>query len=65
MADEPRRFEPWPWVLAALLGAMIVASLAFWRIAVTNPDPLVVDDMRALYTDPVGAGPAVDDAREP
>jgi hypothetical protein len=46
--DEPRRFEPWPWALAALLAAMIGGCVAFWWIATTHPDPLVVRDMGAL-----------------
>lgn len=48
MEDEPRRFEPWPWALAAALGAMIAVCVAFWWVASTHPDPLVVDDLRVL-----------------
>jgi hypothetical protein len=40
MADERRR-EPWPWILAGLLLAMVASSLAFWWIAATHPDPRV------------------------
>lgn len=39
-----RRFEPWPWVLAGLLCAMIAGSLSFYAIAATHPDAVVVDD---------------------
>lgn len=48
MEDDPRRVEPWPLALAALLTAMIGICLAFWWVAATHPDPLVVDDLRAL-----------------
>jgi hypothetical protein len=36
-----RRFEPWPWILAGMLGAMIATSLGFLAIASTHPDPEV------------------------
>jgi hypothetical protein len=39
-----RRREPWPWLVGALLAAMIATSLAFLWTAVTHPDPPVVDD---------------------
>ncbi len=41
------RIEPWPWVLASLLFAMVAGSLAFYEVARANPDPLVVDDAYA------------------
>ena len=34
----PRR-EPWPYALAAMLLSMIAVSLAFFAVAVLNPDP--------------------------
>jgi hypothetical protein len=37
-ADRKAR-EPWPWVVAAALCAMIAASFAFLAIALANPDP--------------------------
>ena len=43
MGTERRR-EPWPWLVAGMLASMIAASLAFLWIAVTHPDPPVVDD---------------------
>jgi len=39
-----RRIEPWPVLLGALLLAMVGASVAFYFVAATNPDPVVVDD---------------------
>jgi len=39
-----RRREPWPWIVAVMLGSMISISLAFLATAVLNPDPPVVDD---------------------
>lgn len=41
------RFEPWPWIVALGLGAMIATSLAFAGAAYRHPDPLVVDDAYA------------------
>lgn len=57
MEDEPRRFEPWPWALAALLVAMIAGCVAFWWIATSHPDPLVVQDMGALLAPAKAAEP--------
>ncbi len=42
MADDRR--EPWPWIIASLLGGMISVSLLFLATAIRNPDPTVVDD---------------------
>jgi len=39
-----RRVEPWPWIVVGLLAAMMSGSVAFYRIAAANPDPVVVDD---------------------
>lgn len=36
--------EPWPWIVAGLLGGMICISLLFFWTAVRHPDPPVVDD---------------------
>ena len=44
MSREPRAREPWPWLLAGLLGAMIGISLTFLAIAIRHPDPKVVED---------------------
>jgi len=41
---RPRRVEPWPWIVVGLLAAMMSGSVAFYRIAAVNPDPVVVDD---------------------
>ena len=38
-----RRFEPWPWIVALLLAAMVVGSLTFGWIAASHPDPRVVE----------------------
>lgn len=43
MAGE-RRFEPWPFGIALLLLAGIGGSLAFYAVAVANPDAEVVED---------------------
>ncbi len=42
-----RRFEPWPWVLALLLAAMISVSLSLWAIASANRDGVVGDAWEA------------------
>ena len=44
MTTEP---EPWPWIVAGSLMAVIAVSLTFARAAVMHPDPLVVDDAYA------------------
>jgi nitrogen fixation protein FixH len=44
---DARRFEPWPFALIGALGFMIAVSIAFLRVAVGNPDPLVVKDAYA------------------
>ncbi|MCA9510413.1 MAG: hypothetical protein KC560_06880 [Myxococcales bacterium] len=40
-AAPRRRFEPWPWVLAAMLGAMIATSISFYAVAASHRDPEV------------------------
>ena len=47
MGAEARRFEPWPFALIGALAFMIAVSLAFLRVAIGNPDPLVVKDAYA------------------
>ena len=44
MAVERRRLEPWPIALGLLLAAMIAACVAFWWVAETHRDPLVVEE---------------------
>ena len=46
MADEQRvkRREPWPWILAGMLGSMITVSCLFLWTAIRHPDPPVVED---------------------
>ncbi|CAG0970079.1 hypothetical protein MYXO_01244 [Myxococcaceae bacterium] len=44
MSLDARTHEPWPWILGALLAAMVTASLAFAVIASRHPDPTLVDD---------------------
>lgn len=41
-AREPR--EPWPWIVAGMLAAMIATSCLFLATAIRHPDPPVVDD---------------------
>lgn len=46
MPDSPRqraRIEPWPFVIAALLAAMIGVSVGFLRISLDHPDAPVVE----------------------
>jgi nitrogen fixation protein FixH len=45
LASAFARFaEPWPFLLAALLAAMIGTSMGFYRIAQRFPDPVVTGD---------------------
>jgi len=44
--NRERRLEPWPIALAAALLFMIGISVAFFAVAVSNPDPLLVRDAR-------------------
>lgn len=37
----PRRVEPWPWIVAALLASMVGISVGFLVIAIQHPDPVV------------------------
>lgn len=39
-----RRAEPWPFLVAGLLAAMIGTSMGFYRIATRFPDPVVTGD---------------------
>jgi nitrogen fixation protein FixH len=39
--------EPWPWIVAGGLAAMIAVSLALARTALEHPDPLVTEDVYA------------------
>ncbi len=41
---KPWYREPWPWFIIGLIGAAVLASFATLWIAVSNPDPLVVED---------------------
>ena len=38
---DPRRIEPWPWILAGLLAFMIASSIGFYLIAASHPDPVI------------------------
>jgi nitrogen fixation protein FixH len=45
LASAFARFaEPWPFVITALLAAMIGTSMGFYRIAKRFPDPVVTSD---------------------
>ena len=37
---------PWPWVAIAIPGAAVAGGMFTLYLAVTNPDPLVVDDQQ-------------------
>ena len=37
---------PWPWVAIAIPGIAVAGGLFTLYLAVTNPDPLIVDDQR-------------------
>ena len=42
--DTPR--EPWPWILAIMLGVMMSISISFYVIASSHPDPVVAAEAR-------------------
>jgi nitrogen fixation protein FixH len=44
---ERRRFEPWPFALAAALALMIGVCIAFLSVAIVHPDPVTVQDSYA------------------
>jgi hypothetical protein len=47
-AEKPRRIEPWPFVIAGLLAAMIGVSMGFLRIALDHPDrPVATSEAHA------------------
>ena len=41
MTRRTRSFEPWPWILAGMLVAMIGTSISFLFVALSHPDPEV------------------------
>jgi hypothetical protein len=50
---KPWYREPWPWVAIAILAAAVVMGVTTLILAISNPDPLVVDDRtyRALRSE--------------
>ena len=51
MANERRRLEPWPLLLAGALAAMIAISIAFLFVSIEHRDPLLVSDAYAAEPD--------------
>lgn len=41
---KPWYREPWPWVAIAIPGAAVVMGITTLVLALSNPDPLVVDE---------------------
>ena len=41
---KPWYREPWPWVAIAIPGAAVIMGIVTLFIAISNPDPLVVDE---------------------
>jgi hypothetical protein len=62
---------PWPWVAIAIPAVAVVGGLLTLYLAVSNPDPLVVDEHRyeklraELLADPSGATTAGKPERAP
>jgi hypothetical protein len=58
---HPWYLYPWPWVAIAIPAAAVIGGLFTLYLAVSNPDPLVVDEHRyeklrsELLADPSGA----------
>ena len=44
LAPRPWYREPWPWVAIAIPGLAVIAGLFTLYLAISNPDPLVVDE---------------------
>ena len=38
--------EPWPWIIIGMLSTVVIASFVTLWIAISHPDPNVVDDER-------------------
>jgi hypothetical protein len=57
---------PWPWVAIAIPAVAVIGGLFTLYLALTHPDPLVVDDpqYQELRSE-LGAQPASASAREP
>ena len=63
---------PWPWVAIAIPGVAVVGGFFTLYLAVTNPDPLIVDEQqyREIRADlqadpqPESARPAADTERD-
>lgn len=41
---KPWYKEPWPWVAIAIPGAAVIMGVTTLVLALSNPDPLVVDE---------------------
>ena len=41
---KPWYKEPWPWVAIAIPGAAVIMGITTLILAISNPDPLVVDE---------------------
>ena len=42
--DKPWYKYPWPWVAIGIPGAAVVMGITTLVLAITNPDPLTVDE---------------------
>ncbi len=67
MAERPSRarLEPWPWIVAGLLGSTVAVCLAFAHVAASHPDALVVEDAYTAglaHNDAARARAAADEA---
>ena len=54
MENEPKQTKPWyrypwPWVAIAIPGAAVIMGITTLVLALSNPDPLVVD--KSTYRD--------------
>ncbi len=41
---KPWYREPWPWVAIAIPGAAVIMGITTLILAISNPDPLTVDE---------------------
>ena len=44
--ERPWYKEPWPWVAIAIPGAAVIMGITTLVLAISNPDPVIVDDQK-------------------
>lgn len=62
--QRPWYREPWPWVAIAIPGAAVIMGITTLILALSNPDPLTVDEntYREIRSNLKAQQPGEDDA---